>query len=41
MEACALNNLLCYYTESDVTTKVEEDLMIKFCKSKERQMFFK
>ena len=22
MEACALNNLLCYYTEKDVSTKV-------------------
>ena len=37
MEACALDSLLCYYTENHVTTKVEEDVMIKFCKSQEMQ----
>ena len=34
MVACALNNLLSYYTEDDVSTKVNEDVTkFKLCKS--------
>ena len=29
MKARALNNLLCYYTENDVSTKARENVMIK------------
>ena len=40
MEACAVNNLLCYYTDIQKTMsprKSEEDAMIKFCKFWEGQ----
>ena len=36
MEACALNNLLCYYTENDVCMKVRGRRYIKFC---QKQLF--
>ena len=44
MEACTLNNLLCYYIENDVSAKVREGFMIKFCpkhRSSRSQIFFK
>ena len=37
MKACALNNTLCYYTETTPPRKSEEDVTFKFCKSWEGQ----
>ena len=46
MEAYVLNNLLCYYTENDVSEKSQENFMISFVNPRKdrsscSQMFFK
>ena len=38
MEACALNNLLCYYTENDIFTKVSKTLCLSFVNPKKKSV---